>query len=41
MKELIDLISLFDPKAATKARKVVRITKVVDRKLTEFSKAKK
>jgi hypothetical protein len=41
MKELIDFISLIDPKAATKARKVVRITKAVDKKLTELSKPKK
>ena len=31
MKELIDFISLIDPKAATKARKVVRIAKAIDK----------
>jgi len=31
MKELIEFISLIDPKAATKARKVVRIAKAIDK----------
>jgi hypothetical protein len=40
MKELIDLISLVDPKSATKVRKVVRIAKAVD-KMTTPKKSKK
>lgn len=40
MKELIDLISLIDRKAATNARKVVRIAKAID-KVTNQSNPKK
>ena len=41
MKELFDFISLIDPKTATKARKVVRIAKAVDKKLTALEKKPK
>jgi len=41
MKEVIDLISLFDPKTATKVRKGVRIAKAVDKVITKSTAKKK
>jgi hypothetical protein len=41
MKELIDIISLFDPKTATKARKIVRVAKVINKITSDKPQNKK